>query len=533
MIAAVMSSQPAVSVGVRESHAPLGLRISIEHLWLGIPIFVLLWKCFLFPVPTLDFWWHLKLGDVIAGSRSLPQVDQFSFTATGKLFLMQNWLAELAYSGVYRLGGLPLIIFFNALLLVTAYVPIYLLCLKANASVRTAVVIAVLAVLGSICNVRPQVFSFAIFGLYYWVLERNRTERKDLLWTLPVLMLLWVNLHGAFVLGIGLVGFYVLAGAFRLFIASITVRDRAPLVTQLRKLAIVLILCILATLANPVGYRVYEYVHTVMTDAGSQQFVAEWQPPRIDEATGMLLFYGPFLLGVLVLIYSKSKPDFTEMALFLFFGAFGLKSLRNGVWFSMIAYPIVARYAPELDFREMLRWFRRAWVGEGDGTVEDSSDDRPSYYRFNLLFASIGICLLILQSPWVRPSLYKVSLVDRQTPLAAMDFINEHKLTGNIFHPQTFGDYLIWRLWPQQRSFIDGRVHLFGVDFVKSYQLVFHDSRWEDLLAPWNIRYLLLSKNPEDTDSLELIQSAKNSGHWTKLYEDDIAILLEKAAPQQ
>src|SRR5206468_11436556 len=128
-----MSTQPVVTAPARDNKAAiLGLKITIEHLWMGVPIFVLLWKCFLFPVPTLDFWWHLKLGDIIAATRSLAQIDFFSFTMPGKAFIMQNWLAELVYSGVYRMGGLPLIIFCNAGLLVLAYLPIYSLCLKST-----------------------------------------------------------------------------------------------------------------------------------------------------------------------------------------------------------------------------------------------------------------------------------------------------------------------------------------------------------------------------------------------------------------
>src|SRR6185369_12555387 len=114
----------------------ISLHFTIEHLWLGVPIFVLLWKCFLFPAPTLDFWWHLKLGEVIATTRSIPQIDTFSFTATGKLFLMQNWFAEVLYYGAYWFGGLPMLLFFNATLMALAYLPIYSLCLKANRSLR-------------------------------------------------------------------------------------------------------------------------------------------------------------------------------------------------------------------------------------------------------------------------------------------------------------------------------------------------------------------------------------------------------------
>ena len=265
-------------------------------------------------------------------------------------------------------------------------------------------------------------------------------------------------------------------------------------------------------------------------DSRSQQFVAEWQPPRIDDVSGILLFYGPFLLTVVVLIYSRSKPDFTELTLFLAFAAFGLKSLRNGVWFSMIAYPILTRYAPALDFGSMVLWLRRrGWLSRaGMSEVSSESEGEPSHYRINLFFACLAVILLALQSPWIRPRLYNTTIIDRQTPVGAMDFIGEHHLTGKIFHPQTFGDYLIWRLWPQQKSFIDGRVHLFGVDFVRKYQTTFQDSHWEDVLATWDIQYLLLSKDPQDDDSLRMIQSARNSGRWKALYEDGVCIFLEK-----
>ena len=82
-----------------------GFQVSIEHLWLGLPVFALLWKSFLFPLPFLDFWWHLKIGEVIATTRSIPRIDLFFFTAAGQPFIVQNWLAELLYYGTYRFGG--------------------------------------------------------------------------------------------------------------------------------------------------------------------------------------------------------------------------------------------------------------------------------------------------------------------------------------------------------------------------------------------------------------------------------------------
>jgi hypothetical protein len=107
-----------------------------------------------------------------------------------------------------------------------------------------------------------------------------------------------------------------------------------------------------------------------------------------------------------------------------------------------------------------------------------------------------------------------------------MDYLEQHGLKGNIFHPQIFGDYLIWRRWPEQRTFFDGRVHIFGLDFVQKYLSIYHDSHWEEVLKNWDIEYLLLSKLPSEADSLALIAAAKKSHRWQNLYEDDVSILL-------
>ena len=125
--------------------------------------------------------------------------------------------------------------------------------------------------------------------------------------------------------------------------------------------------------------------------------------------------------------------------------------------------------------------------------------------------------------------MYPGSLFEPQTPVKAVDYIKLHELRGSIFHPQIFGDYLIWRLYPLQRSFIDGRVHLFGEPFVREYQNIFYDSHWEEMLAPFNIQYLLLSKDQGQADSINLIQRARASRNWKTIYEDDVSILFSKA----
>jgi hypothetical protein len=505
-----------------EKEHPTMMKLRIEHLWLGLPIFVLIWKGFVYPLPLLDFWWHLRAGEVIYTTRSIPRTDLFSFTAQGKPFILGNWLAEVVYYLINRLGGFPLLILVNTLLLAGTLLFVLLICWEATGRPRLTSFATLAAALSFFVSVRSQVFSFFFFAVFYWILDGFVSKRKSRIWLLPALMIPWVNLHGAFVLGLGLVA---------LFLGLETLRAAAGRsllsTTEIKKLALVLGICIVATLVNPESYRVYSYVNAVMSDPSSQKLVMEWQPPRIDTTQGAVLFYVPFYLLLIVLVYAGKRPNLTDFGLFLVFSVLGLKATRNSIWFIIIATPIAARYLSTLDPKPVLTALRKTAVLRQLALLFDRprKEARVQHYGLNLTIACCAIGVLILVSPWVRPGVYGTSLLDPATPVGAMDYIERNALKGNIFHPQIYGDYLVWRLWPNQRCFFDGRVHLYGEPFVRYYHRIFIDSQWEELLKPYGIRYLLLSKSPGQEDSRRLVESARSSPHWRILFEDNISVL--------
>jgi hypothetical protein len=507
-------------------------RVRIEHIWLSLPVVLVVCFGFLLKLRLVDFWWHLKAGEIIVTTRSLPQTDLFSYTCAGKQFLLQNWLVEVLYYLTYRAGGLELLVFLNALLLVLALLPIYHLCRLSTASLRLSVLVALLPAVSLLYfgSVRSQVFSFILFGVFYWVLAVYRDRRRHLLWSLPVLMALWVNLHGGFVLGLGLIALFLACETVRRLVHGSV--STVLSVGQIRRLALFFVLTALASLANPWGYKIYTYARSVAGTQYSRSQVLEWQIPAVNDLEGFILFYGPFLLTLLVLLYSRLKPDLTELALFLTFTVFGLMAVRNAVWFVLISAPLLCRHLPSIEWQspaDQLRRFRGVeavarWM------AQRNQAETPIRYRLNRQIAVLLLTITILVTPWVYPHLgnptFGNTLWEKQTPVGAMDFIQQHRLPGNIFHPQIYGDYLIWRLWPEQKSFIDGRVHLFDDALIQNYRLAFRDSHWPDHLAQYNIKYLLLSKG-EDENRM-MIDTARASDNWQLLYEDDLSILFDK-----
>jgi hypothetical protein len=498
------------------------MRVRIEHLWASLPIALLMWFSLLRRVGLLDFWWHLKAGEIIVTTGSIPRADLFSFTCPGRQFVLQNWLVEVIYWAAYRAGGLALVVTLNSAMLVAAFVPMYLLCRQAARGPRTAAIVACMAVgaLLTFSNVRSQVFSFACFSVTYWVLWAYRSRRRNALWVLPVLMIAWVNLHGGFVLGLGIMALFLGSETVRRLVLGAQPDTLSP--RELARLGAAFVLSMLATLVNPESYRAYSSVTAVTMDPVSQSFVTEWQPPRFDQV-GVLGFYGPFFAALLVFLYARDRLDLTELALFLGFAVFALTSLRNAIWFVLVATPLVARHVGSVDTTTLLRRLTRFRALAG----AEHRSDRSVRYGLNAVLALILVAVTVALLPWFRAG-GEVALVDDKTPVGAIDYMEAHALRGNVFAPEIYGDYLIWRLWPAQRSFVDSRVHLFNQcpSVANDYNLVFFDSHWEERLARYDIRYVLLSK--DEAESRLIIESARASTRWRVLYEDDASILFEK-----
>jgi hypothetical protein len=336
-----------------------------------------------------------------------------------------------------------------------------------------------------------------------------------------------VNLHGAFVLGLGICLVYIACEACRRLIDP--QRADALTVSEIRKLVLVFLLCGLATLANPEGYGIYDYVRAVILDPGSQRLVAEWRPPQVNDFLGFLLFYCPFLLAVFTFIHARVKPDLTEVTLFAVFAIFGLTAIRNAAWFSTITYPLLARYLPLVDLGPLmpLRRYRTVDKLLAPAAVTGANEGRP-FARLNVVVLVIATVVLATQSPWLRPHLMEKSLLAEQTPVGVAEFIHREGVTGRMFHPQDFGDYLMWRLWPQQKTFVDGRVHLFSLEFLEEYELATRDPLSTDLVGRWNIQYILLSKVPGQSNP-KAIETMQASSDWVRMYEDGVSVLYEKA----
>src|SRR5262249_3643360 len=175
------------------------------------------------PIPPNDFWWHMASGRAILAQGAIPTLDSFSYTQAGQPFFNQGWLAQLLMYGLYELGGLALISIVQALVIALAYGLLLRLCLLRTGQVQLSVGLLLLTTLPlSFDNwlVRPQSYAFPLFVGFLTILTEYRLYGKNRLWLLPLLMALWVNIHGSFVLGSVLIAITLVGEWLKRYIAS-------------------------------------------------------------------------------------------------------------------------------------------------------------------------------------------------------------------------------------------------------------------------------------------------------------------------
>ena len=209
--------QQAPRRGLRAAIARLTSgRLSLDHLWLLIAAaapFILLSGV---TVQPNDFWWHIRMGQVILTTGRIPTTDFFTFTQSGQPWLNQSWLMQIGLYLLYQAGDLPLVIFAHAVTITAGYILVMLACLTTPGVGARAAALATVcaAALGQLhWDVRPQSASFLCFGLLVYSIERHRLRGGRVVWIWPILLALWANLHGGFVFGLALLGIYLAARA--------------------------------------------------------------------------------------------------------------------------------------------------------------------------------------------------------------------------------------------------------------------------------------------------------------------------------
>jgi hypothetical protein len=459
------------------------------------------------PLSDADFWWHLKTGEFIFKTGSIPRTDFFSFTNYGKPWVAHEWLSEVIFYAIYsRLG-------FNALILIFAIVTALAFWIALKRSTAhvfisgSAALLGVWSVLPTV-GVRPRAFTLLFASIYLAVLGRYaRTGQGRVVWWLVPLMALWANLHGGFLIGLVLV---VLTIVGIIVDAWLTREPMRPLLPRLRQLVLVVMGAALAACLNPQGWRIYLFPFEIFFSPIQQREVTDWLSPNFQQPD-------LFPLAVLILVtigalaLSPRRPRPSELLFFLSTLFATLKSNRHMAIFALIAVPLMAEYL-------------QSWISS---TPLAKAFGKPSAGRASVREVILGILLLlplVLFANRLRNTAFsspQQSMI--QVPLKAVDYLKQNRLTGNTFtDPNIWGGYVIWTL-PNNPVYIDGRIDMYGDDFVKEYiDLIRGKIDWREPFGRYDVRLVIV--NPKSMLSREI----QNSPEWQMLYADEMAAVFQR-----
>ncbi|MCJ7620995.1 MAG: hypothetical protein MUP64_12330, partial [Anaerolineae bacterium] len=228
------------------------------------------------PIVDPDFWWHLRTGQYIWETGTIPRQDIFSYTLHGQPWITHEWLSEVILYAIYAIFGQAGLILVFAGMITAAFALSYLQC---NGRPYLASFVVVLAAIASAVTwgVRPQMLSLLLSAVFLYILHLYRRGNSKYLWLLPPLMVLWANLHGSFFLGLVYLAAHILGATLENVFARR--QEAAHTWKDIRHLAAVTLVTTAAPVLNPNGIRLLVYPFGTLGSPAMQQYIMEWFSP--------------------------------------------------------------------------------------------------------------------------------------------------------------------------------------------------------------------------------------------------------------
>lgn len=423
--------------------------------WLGLVALAL--SVSLQKIRTFDYWWQLRTGQLIAETGAVPKVDVYTYTVEGSRWIDIHWLFQLGLHAVHRLGGHEGVVVAKAVLVLALVALLARIGWRRERSWVTVLGLGLMLLIA--CDrfmPRPELPSFVLLAGILVLLDRDGRRADRGLWGVVPLQLLWVNLHGLFALGVAVCGIYAVAEWLRPWLVPGTQRDAR----RVRRLAALTLAVTGISVVNPNGIDGALYPITQLGMIGPPEdrglfgsLIAELIPPlsgRQEQSGLVLAFSGSLaLLSALAMGLNWRRVHAADPLLWVAFAYLALGASRNLALFAIVAAPIFARNLNEvLDRRPLPGWSRLASLPLAAALLWVTSDVVRD--RF---FPRVGS---------MRE--FGLGVFEPLYPSGAMDWIERARPDGPVAHHMADGGYLLWRLYPDYRSMVDGRLEVFGAE---------------------------------------------------------------------
>lgn len=453
---------------------------------------------------NLDIGRHLKLGEIIWETKSIPDTNLFSYTEPDHPFVNHHWLSEVIFYGLYMAGGWPMLIVAKVFILCLAL--FFLLKIIKHRPVWLIVgsFLITLLLFYSRSEPRPEIFSFLLLAAFLFVLYRVRSGEyaEKYLWLLPILQIIWANAHIYFFLGPALFLFFAVEWIFQ--------------GKPWKKIIWPGVALGLASLINPNGWWGALYPLFILKEYGYG--VIENEPLSkilaygADKIVIFGAFMGTFMWSVVSLVARarEYKKNIFNWLTLLFLAYLSWRIQRNLGLFALGVMPIIA-----------LTWrfpqkviLSRSWSG------------LTAIVILVGLLAATGL----VASDWAYRRLdvsrrfgWKVSVAAEE----GVEFIKREKITGPVFNNFEIGSYLIWGLYPDQKVFVDGRPEAYSANFFNTVYkpMLGSEQQWEKWSREYGINYIFFNHNSLSDNAQQFLLRINKDQRWALVFLNETAVI--------
>lgn len=496
-------------------------------------LFILVLGRFSWYIEDPDVWWHLKTGEYIFQNKAIPENDPFTFTTPqppsdrGKFILTSYWLGQLALYLVYSFNGFKGVILLQAIIFTAIFIILYRRMRSEGVGFYLTFGLLFLGMIMSweFQGGRPQLFSFLFTVILIYLLERFRSHStRYTLYTIPLLMLLWANTHGGFILGDVIIFIYIISETSKYILKSSLLHNTRYITSRnvikkdhLIRLVIVGAIAILFSFLNPNTYKIIYEVYTVHTSILVEQVSEHLSPIQkfLYKKELRPLYWATILSGILLILANIKRIDLTDLALMIFGIAISLSAVRYIIFYFLISIPLWGRYSHVLleDLKNKAFVIR---LTRGFDYLQ----------RYFIVDGIIFIFLLFFTwNHFEEKRVFRFEMRDLLYPVRAASFIKEYKPTGNMYNEYNWGGYLIWRLYPDYKVFIDSRTLDEKVN-EEATTIVNGADGWKEPLYRYKINFIIHDAcNIFYGDIWPFILKLMNDREWELVYMDGRALI--------
>ena len=466
---------------------------------------------------------HITIGRVILERGRVPLADLFSHTMMGQPVTPHEWLSQLLFALAHNLMGLNGVVLLCGLVIGTSFWLVYRRAREASGAVLAAVFVSILAMAAASLHwlTRPHVWTFLMLAIWIAVLERIRRGKTQSWWLLPMVMLPWANLHGAFIAGFATWALYGIGAGWDMLFRRFSDDNGLPKGFW-QSFFLGGGVSLLVTLLNPTGLDLWK---TSVGYVGSRYLVghtAEYLPPDFHDVSTW-----PFLLmiGIFVVVLGLQSKRY-EAARVIPAAAWlvmSLYSTRNIPLFAIVAAPLIAEGLGGwlAAYQNRLGMLKSIYAMDQRLLQTDLSLRGIVWPVVVFVFALGGLSTgapLDFQQQGNRfdPQVF---------PVDAVDWLEANPQEGPVFNYFPWGGYLLYRSWPKQTVFIDGQTDFYGEALTRQYQQVLILlPGWEGVLDQYGVQWVIM---PVDE---ALTRELRERSNWRIVYEDETAVIFSRSS---